>query len=285
MPAFDIDRLRSWIGRSEVTDDTVTTVPVKALSATLDRDDPTPRPGDALPPLWHWLYFLPLHRESELGPDGHAKRGGFLPPVPLPRRMWAGGRFVFHQPLRVGEAVRRTSIVADVTHKQGRTGPLVFVLVRHEIAGESGLALVEEQDIVYREAAGPNEVAAAPRRAPDGAVWRRDIEPDAVLLFRYSALTFNGHRIHYDHLFVTKVEGYPGLIVHGPLIATLLVDLLRRNVEVELARFAFRAVRPLFDTTSFAVCGVPEGDGRAAKVWAQDAEGFLAMEADAEFGR
>jgi 3-methylfumaryl-CoA hydratase len=285
MPAFDIDRLRSWIGRGEVTDDTVTTVPVKALSATLDRDDPSPRPGDALPPLWHWLYFLPLHRESELGEDGHAKRGGFLPPVPLPRRMWAGGRFVFHQPLRVGEVIRRTSIVADVTHKQGRTGPLVFVRVRHEIAGENGLAVVEEQDIVYREAAGPNEAAAAPRRAPDGAVWRRDIEPDAVLLFRYSALTFNGHRIHYDHPFVTKVEGYPGLIVHGPLIATLLVDLLRRNVEAGMTRFAFRAVRPLFDTTSFAVCGVPEGDGRAAKVWAQDAEGFLAMEADAEFGR
>jgi 3-methylfumaryl-CoA hydratase len=285
MVALDVDHLRSWIGRNEVTDDTVTTVPVQALSATLDRDDPTPRPGDALPPLWHWLYFLPLHRQSELGPDGHAKRGGFLPPVPLPRRMWAGGRFVFHQPLRVGEAVRRTSIVADVTHKQGRTGPLVFVLVRHEIAGENGLALVEEQDIVYREAAGPNEPAAAPRRVPDGAVWRRDIDPDAVLLFRYSALTFNGHRIHYDHLFVTKVEGYPGLIVHGPLIATLLVDLLRRNVEAPLTRFAFRAVRPLFDTTSFAVCGVPEGDGRAAKVWAQDAEGFLAMEADAEFSR
>jgi 3-methylfumaryl-CoA hydratase len=285
MPAFDIDRLRSWIGRSEVTDDTVTTVPVKALSATLDRDDPSPRPGDALPPLWHWLYFLPLHRESELGEDGHAKRGGFLPPVPLPRRMWAGGRFVFHQPLRVGEVIRRTSIVADVTHKQGRTGPLVFVRVRHEIAGENGLAVVEEQDIVYREAAGPNEAAAAPRRAPDGAVWRRDIEPDAVLLFRYSALTFNGHRIHYDHPFVTKVEGYPGLIVHGPLIATLLVDLLRRNVEAGMTRFAFRAVRPLFDTARFAVCGVPEGDGKAAKVWAQDAEGLLAMEADAEFGR
>ncbi|MBV8459119.1 MAG: MaoC family dehydratase N-terminal domain-containing protein, partial [Acetobacteraceae bacterium] len=173
MPAFDIDHLRSWIGRSEVTDDTVTTVPVKALSATLDRDDSSPRPGDALPPLWHWLYFLPLHRESELGLDGHAKLGGFLPPVPLPRRMWAGGRFVFHQPLRVNEAIRRTSIVADVTYKEGRTGPLVFVLVRHEIAGENGLALVEEQDIVYREAAGPNEVAAAPRRAPNRAVWWR----------------------------------------------------------------------------------------------------------------
>lgn len=285
MVGFDIDHLRSWIGRSEVADDTVTTVPVKALSATLDRDDPSPRAGDPLPPLWHWLYFLPLHRQSELGPDGHAKRGGFLPPVPLPRRMWAGGRFVFHQSLRVGEAIQRTSTVADVTHKQGRTGPLVFVLVRHEIAGENGLALVEEQDIVYREVAAANEARTEPKRAPAGAVWRREIVPDAVLLFRYSALTFNGHRIHYDHPFVTKVEGYPGLIVHGPLIATLLVDLLRRNIEAGLTRFAFRAVRPLFDTAPFAVCGVPEGDGRAAKVWAQDAEGFLAMEAEAEFGR
>jgi 3-methylfumaryl-CoA hydratase len=285
MVGLDIDHLRSWIGRSEVAEDSVTTVPVKALSATLDRDDPDPYAGDPLPPLWHWLYFLPLHRQSELGPDGHVERGGFLPPVPLPRRMWAGGRFVFHRPLLLGEAIRRTSTVADVNHKQGRTGPLVFVLVRHEIAGENGLALVEEQDIVYREAPGPNESAAAPRRAPVGAVWRSEIVPDAVLLFRYSALTFNGHRIHYDHPFVTKVEGYPGLIVHGPLIATLLVDLLRRNVETPLMRFAFRGVRPLFDMASFAVCGMPVGDGGAAKVWAQDAEGFVAMEADAEFSR
>jgi hydroxyacyl-ACP dehydratase HTD2-like protein with hotdog domain len=159
--ALDIDHLKSWVGRQEVTEDAVTPVPVAALSATLDRDDPRPRPGDPLPPLWHWLYFLPLHRQSEIGPDGHARRGGFLPPVPLPRRMWAGGRFDFRRPLRVGEAIRRTSTIADVTHKAGRTGPLVFVLVRHEVAGEDGgPALVEEHDIVYREAPAPGEAAA-----------------------------------------------------------------------------------------------------------------------------
>ena len=272
MPSIEIDRLKDWIGRSETVEDVVTPVPVAALSATLHRDDPRPRPGDPLPPLWHWLYFLPLHRQSEIGADGHAKRGGFLPPVPLPRRMWAGGRFTFRRPLRVGEAIRRTSTIAEVTHKAGRSGDLVFVLVRHEIGGEDGLALVEEHDIVYRGAPAPGELPPALRPAPAGAAWRRGIVPDDVLLFRYSALTFNGHRIHYDRRYVTEVEGYPGLIVHGPLIATLLVDLLRRNVEAPLTRFAFRAVRPLFDTAPFAVCGAP------------GAEGFLAMQAEAEFG-
>ncbi len=278
-----IDHLRAWIGRSETVHDRVTPVPVAALAATLDRDDPPPVPGDALPPLWHWLYFLPLHRQSELGPDGHAKRGGFLPPVPLPRRMWAGGRFVFHHPLRVGEAISRTSTIADVTHKAGRSGDLVFVRVRHEIAGaDAAVAITEEHDIVYREAPRPGEAAAAPAAAPAGPAWRRDIVPDDVLLFRYSALTFNGHRIHYDRRYATTVEGYPGLVVHGPLIATLLVDLLRWSVAAPLAQFRFRAIRPLFDVAPFAVCGAPKAGGAA--VWAQDAEGLVTMQAEAVFG-
>jgi 3-methylfumaryl-CoA hydratase len=282
---LDIDHLRRWTGRREVAEDIATPVPVAALSATLDRDDPPPRAGDPLPPLWHWLYFLPLHRHSEIGPDGHAKRGGFLPPVPLPRRMWAGGRFTFRRPLRIGEAIRRTSTIAEVSHKSGRSGDLVFVLVRHEVAGaEGGIAVAEEHDIVYRAAPQPGEMAAAPRPAPARAAWRRDIAPDAVLLFRYSALTFNGHRIHYDRRYAAEIEGYPGLVVHGPLIATLLVDLLRRNVPVPITRFRFRAVRPLFDTAPFAVCGAPVTDGAGASVWAQDAEGLLAMEAEAAFG-
>ncbi len=280
--SLDIDHLKSWIGRSEFVADTVTPVPVAALSATLDRDDPPPRPGDPLPPLWHWLYFLPLHRQSELGPDGHAKHGGFLPPVELPRRMWAGGRFTFHQPLHVGEAIRRTSTIADVSHKEGRTGSLVFVLVRHEIAGESGLAITEEHDIVYRQAPHPDD-PVPPRRAPENALWRRRIDPDAVLLFRYSALTFNGHRIHYDRRYVMDVENYPGLIVHGPLLATLLVDLLRRNVPAPLSSFGFRAIRPLFDTAPFALAGTPDPATAGATLWAEDAEGFLAMQAEARF--
>lgn len=282
--SLDVAYLRSWIGRTEVRQDCVTPVPVAALSATLDRDDPAPRPGAALPPLWHWLYFLPLHRQSEIGPDGHALRGGFLPPVPLPRRMWAGGRLTFHRPLRIGEAIRRASTVTDVTHKAGRSGDLVFVRLRHEISGEDGLALTEEHDIVYRDAPRPGEPAPTLRLAPQGAAWRRAIIPDDVLLFRYSALTFNGHRIHYDRRYVREVEGYPGLVVHGPLIATLLADLLRRNVATPLATFGFRAVCPLFDSARFAVCGrlQPQGDG--ASLWAEDAGGFLAMEAAASFG-
>jgi 3-methylfumaryl-CoA hydratase len=279
----DLDYLRRWIGRSETTGDEVRAAPVAALSATLDRDDPAPRPGDPLPPLWHWLFFLPLHRQSEIGPDGHAWRGGFLPPVTLPRRMWAGGRLRFHRPLRIGAAIRRTSTIVDVTCKSGRSGALVFVLVRHEIADADGVALSEEHDIVYRDAPRPDAPPAASRPAPHDAAWRRGIVPDPVLLFRYSALTFNGHRIHYDRNYATGVESYPGLVVHGPLIATLLADLLRRNDPRPLVEFRFRAVRPLFDTTPFAVCGAPTPMGDGARLWAEDAEGHLAMEAEAHF--
>jgi 3-methylfumaryl-CoA hydratase len=212
--SIEIDHLRSWIGREEVAEDVITSVPVAALAATLDRDDPKPQSGNELPPLWHWLYFLPTVRQSELAPDGHAKRGGFLPPVPLPRRMWAGARFEFHRPLHIGEAIVRKSTIADVSTKDSRVGPLIFVLVRHEITGPAGLALVEEHDIVYREAPSSSEVAPQPPAAPTGAVWRRAIHADEVMLFRYSALIFVGHRIHYDRRYATEVEGYPGLVVH-----------------------------------------------------------------------
>ena len=278
--SLDIDHLRSWIGKQETLHDRATLVPVAALSATLDRDDALPKPGDPLPPLWHWLYFLPLARQSEIGPDGHPKRGGFLPPVPLPRRMWAGGRFSFIKPIELNEKITRTSTIADVTVKQGRAGALCFVLVRHEVHGENGLALTEEHDIVYRDAPAPNEPPPAPKTAPVDGVWHRDIAPDDVLLFRYSALTFNGHRIHYDRQYVTQVEGYPGLIVHGPLIATLLVDLLRRNTDRALKSFKFRAVSPLFDIAPFSVHGRPGADGSVA-LWARNAAGGVAMEAEA----
>jgi 3-methylfumaryl-CoA hydratase len=278
-------QLRSWEGRSETLHDEITAAPVRNLAATLDRDDPPPVPGTALPPLWHWLYFLPGARQSELGPDGHPRRGGFLPPVPLPRRMWAGGRLVWHAPLHVGEAVQRTSRIVSVTHKSGRSGDLLFVLVRHELANAQGLALTEEHDIVYRAAPRPGDPVPPPQRAPEGAVWTRGIVPDDVLLFRYSALTFNGHRIHYDRKYVTEVEGYPGLIVHGPLIATLLVDLARRQrPDAVLRKFSFKAVRPTFDLHPFRVNGRPSQDGASAQLWAQDHEGWLTMQGEAEFG-
>jgi 3-methylfumaryl-CoA hydratase len=284
LDADGLAALQAWQGRSETLHDEITAAPLRALSATLDRDDAAPDTGTRLPELWHWLYFLPHHRQSEIGPDGHARRGGFLPPVPLPRRMWAGGRFAWEaaNPLRVGDAVRRVSTIASVTHKAGRSGALVFVCVRHEVHNAHGLALTEEHDIVYRAAAAPGEAAPAPTPAPADAAFSRTVVPDDVLLFRYSALTFNGHRIHYDRRYVTEVEGYPGLIVHGPLIATLLVDLLRRErPDAVLSHFEFRAVRPTFDTAPFRLHGRPEADGKTFHLWGEDADGWLTMSATA----
>lgn len=271
--------LQDWVGHTETREDVVTAAPAAALAAALDRDSPYPRPGDPVPPLWHWLWFLPHDRASSLAADGHVRRGGFLPPVPLPHRMWAGGRFELHHPLRIGDAVRRTSRVAAVHSKQGRTGPLVFVVVRHEIQNAAGLAIVEEQDLVYR--GHPSSAARARKPAAHRAAWTRTIHPGDVLLFRYSALTFNSHRIHYDRRFATEVEGYPGLVVHGPLIATLILELLAEHVpRARAARFEFRAEYPLFDTAPFRVCGAPDESGNAVRLWAED-DGGLALTASA----
>jgi 3-methylfumaryl-CoA hydratase len=275
--------LSDWIGRSEHRHDVIGVVPVQALHVTLDHPAASAAgPGAPLPPLWHWLSFLPMPRQSELGPDGHALRGGFLPPVPLPRRMWAGGRFEFRTPLRVGDAVARRSTIEQVAPKSGRSGPLVFVTVRHELHanGAEEPALVEWHDIVYRAAKRPGDADPPPIAADTGAPWQRRLVPDDVLLFRYSALTFNGHRIHYDRRYVTEVEGYPGLVVHGPLIATLLLDLLRREAPAaELASFRFTALRPSFDGRPLQLNG--RRDGATVTLWAQDHDGWLTMRASA----
>ena len=314
LDAPTLAHLQGWAGKTETLSDDIAAAPVRGLSATLDREDPLPITGTALPPLWHWLFFLPQPRQSEIGPDGHARRGGFLPPVPLPRRMWAGGRLQWHQdnPLVVGDGVKRISRIESVTHKAGRTGDLLFVLVKHEVSNAKGLALTEEHDIVYRAApqaptlgtgvsslppegvlaarggpspfAQPGDPVPPPVAAEKGAAWQREITPDDVLLFRYSALTFNGHRIHYDRKYVTEVEGYPGLIVHGPLIATLLVDLVRRQAPagVFIKSFNFKAVRPTFDLHPFKLNGQPSADGKTVRLWAEDHEGWLTMQATAE---
>lgn len=265
----------NWIGKTETCRDLITAWPLSALAATLDRDVPR----DVVPPLWHWLYFLPTHRQSELGPDGHGRRGEFLPPVELPRRMWAGGRFEFavdpSAALRVGDRAERTSTIVSVQEKQGRSGALVFVVVRHEVRTERGLALSEEHDIVYRDHPTGNE-AAVPQAQAGEFEWERVVHPDDVLLFRYSALTFNGHRIHYDRRYCTEVEHYQGLVVHGPLVATMLLELVPEAV----AKFSFRAVSPLFDTEAFHVRGRLEGNG--ASLYACTAAGRLAMTASAE---
>jgi 3-methylfumaryl-CoA hydratase len=279
----DIATLKTWIGRSETRQERLAPFGANALAATLDRTDPPYLEGSALPPLWHWLHFLPVHPMREIGPDGHPEKGGFLPPVTLPRRMWAGSRLSFRRPLVLGEDATRISTIAKVDHKAGRTGELVFVTVQHQLSGADGLAIEEEHNIVYRAAAQPGAPPPVPVAAPVEADWRRPIHPDAVLLFRYSALTFNAHRIHYDLDYVTRVEGYPGLIVHGPLIATLLLDGLRRQrPEARVTRFTFRAAAPIFHIDDFSVCGAFTGPGKA-KLWAEKTGGALCMEAEAEF--
>ena len=279
----EFDQLRQWVGRKESQTDTITAWPVAALSATLDRKDPEPRPGDALPPGWHWLYFLETKPASELGPDGHPKRGGFLPPVPLPRRMWAGGRIEFLQPLRIGDAVRRDSEIISVESKHGRSGDLVFVTVRHTVSTGDEIAVREEHDIVYRDAAKPGEPPPQGKPAPANAAWRRALVGDPVLLFRYSALIFNAHRIHYDLDYVRDEEHYPGLIVHGPLQTTLLLDLCRRHEPRPVQRLEYRALYPVFHTERFTVNGNPGADGASADLWTANAAGNYAMTGTAVF--
>ncbi|WP_423455094.1 FAS1-like dehydratase domain-containing protein [Ottowia sp. VDI28] len=270
----------AWVGRTEESTDQIVQTPIRLMQAMLDAADPSELP-QCLPPLWHWLYFLPGERQSNIGADGHPRRGGFLPPVTLPRRMWAGGRLGFLRPLRVGEPVRRISRIKSVQEKSGRSGSLVFVTVLHEVSDGQGVAIREEQDIVYRDPPAPGAPAPQPAAVPADGQFSRTIIPDPVLLMRYSALTFNGHRIHYDRSYVMQEEGYPGLVVHGPLIATLLLEELRRTCPGKTVKtFEFKAVSPLFDTASFAVNG--RLDGNKARLWASGPQGQLAMQANAE---
>jgi len=238
-----------WIGRQDKVEDVIDPRPARYLAATLGRKVPL-EDGDALPPLWHWAYFVDARPPSELGRDGHPARGGFLPPVALPRRMWAGGRFTFARPLRIGKPARKVSTIANVVEKQGRSGALCFVTVRHEVSQADAVCFVEEHDIVYREDPAADAPVAAPAMAPETAEWSEDVTPSPVLLYRYSAATFNGHRIHYDPEYARQVEGYEG--------------------------FA-----PIAGPAPFAVQGLVSK--AAASLWARRADGAVAMDAQAVF--
>lgn len=279
---IDLDFLRGWIGTTASTQDRIAPFPANALAATLDCADSPCVAGSPLPPLWHWAYFLPVFALGDAGSDGHEALGSFLPPVPLPRRMWAGGRLRFLAPLRIGRTLAKVSTVAAVDHKPGRSGDLVFVTVQHRILDGDLPCLEEAHDIVYRAAPAPGAPRPVPPAAPETSAFRREIRPDPVLLFRYSALTFNGHRIHYDRRFCRETEGYPGLVVHGPLLATLLLDLLRRErPEACVAAFDFRAEAPVFDTDPFTLHGTPRADGSVA-LWVRRHDGARAMTATAK---
>ncbi|MEM7472079.1 MAG: MaoC family dehydratase N-terminal domain-containing protein [Pseudomonadota bacterium] len=271
--------LQTWMGRTDWFEDVLRAAPAQFMQATLDAQ-PTLRIGDTLPPLWHWLYFLDAKPLSELGRDAHPRRGGFLPPVALPRRMWAGGRFEFHTPLSLGKAVEKRSVIKAISEKNGRSGPLCFVTVGHEVWQDGTCALSEEQDLVFRDDPDPNAPQPAPEMAPDGAEFSQTLTPSEVMLFRYSALTFNGHRIHYDVDYARQVEGYRGLVFHGPLIATLLSGLAEARLGRALTRFDYRALTPLDSLEPFELQGRTDGEGLS--LWARRADGAMAMRATAE---
>jgi len=277
----DDGELKAWIGRETLAQDVLTTGQVQGLLATTTSSESKPSPGSAAPLLSHWLSFLAYPPVDGLGPDGHPHRGGFLPPVALPRRMWAGGALEFVRPLRIGEPLERRSRIGDVQMKSGRSGDLVLVSIDHDISDRQGLVLRERQDLVYRAAPDPSVPAPEGAPAPCNEAWRRVFKGTSVVLFRYSALTFNAHRIHYDRPYATGVEGYPGLVVHGPLIATLLLqELCAQRPDLDVASFTFRALRPIFDDGDFDLCGSFGPDG-AARLFARDHAGTLAMEASA----
>lgn len=274
---IDIDHLRQWISRCEVRSELLTPAIAERFMATFDLQGEAGN-GDVAPLLIHLCLAPGVVPTRELGPDGHPARGGFLPPVPLSRRMWAGGAFTFHDDIRIGETVTRRSEILDVTLKEGRTGPLCFVTVKHRIESDGRFVLTERQDIVYRGADRPGAAKTAPPPAGHGA-HRFEITPSAALLFRYSALTFNGHRIHYDAPYVRDEEGYPGLIVHGPMQATMLVQLAARIMGRRPDRFEFRSLSPLFDDAPFTL-NASEEEGRL-RLWTSYADGPVAMIAHA----
>ena len=267
-----------WEGRTESVLDTVAPTPARAMAATLGRD-PAQRfaPGAELTPLWTWLYFLPLAPMGAVGPDGHPRRGGFLPPIELPRRMWAGSRCTFHAPVHIGDDIARTSTILKITEKSGAAGPLIFVTVLHEISALGRAVMREEQDIVYMNIPARWQ-PPAPTPLPECA-WQESVDIGPVFLFRFSALTFNGHRIHYDRTYAMEVEKYPGLVVHGPAQAVLLFDAAtRRHPERRPAAFSFRGVRPLFDFDRISLNGAPRDDG-GLDLFTANAEDAVGMQA------
>lgn len=267
------------VGRSRTLQDRFDPWRAAALHAALDLPVAAPGAGAPLPHFHHWIYFLEAEPGRALGRDGHPAKGGFMPDIGLPRRMWAGGRLTFHAPLRIGAEAERTTVIESIARKTGRSGPLVFVTLRHEIRAEGALAVVELQDVVYREDPAPGAPQPAPASAPEGETRSRRVTLGSVPLFRYSALTFNGHRIHYDRDYAREVEGYPGLVVHGPLIAQLLLALAEEEIG-PAAAFEFRARAPAFDFEEITLAAADEGG--VCRPWAKGPDGRLLIEGHAE---
>lgn len=270
--------LSKWIGRQRIERDFVAPNQAMAMAATLDLDPDAFDEGAVLPEFWHWIYFMHPVRRSRLGEDGHELRGDFMPPVELPRRMWAGGRVRFLRPIMISATIDRTSEIVSIDEKHGRSGPLVLTTVRHIIGDAGGPCVEEEQDIVYCEIPKLDESPRQQTILPTGVQWRETFLPDAVTLFRYSALMFNAHRIHFDYPFTTEVEGYRGLLVHGPLTATLLLEAAKRNVQRDLASFRYRGLAPLFNDELITLAGSNTKQKNETELWAAGPTGAVAMQ-------
>ena len=275
------NNFEAWIGKKEIQTDFTNIRQVAMMQALLNQQDKHP---DILPHLYHWCYFLPIRDESELAEDGHPKKGDFLPPIPFPKRMWAGGRLSFLAPIQTNQNIRRESEITKIEFKQGKSGNMFFVTVKHQIFAENILAIIEEHDIVYREASNQVQTQATKSQTTETKVYtyKKSYPIDSVTLFRYSAVTFNGHRIHYDRNYCTETEGYPGLVVHGPLMATLLMHTFKNEYpEKIIQHFDFRAIRPVFDFNEFYICG--DIKAQEGKLWIEHADGQPAMQATITF--
>ena len=283
---IDVNDYKEWIGKTLESKDELSLSPLNRMAATLDNQLREFRLGEDIPPLWHWLYFLESTPQSMLAEDGHAKKGSFLPPITLPRRMWAGSRFNFKKSLKAGDIVSRTSSIKDISVKQGKTGTLVFVNVSHDISTNAGLALSEEHDIVFREKSKATTTTLTTKKSDIKPDFSETFIPNPTILFRYSALTFNAHRIHYDRGYVTDTEGYPGLLVHGPLLATLLIENFRKHYSnLKILSFEFKAIHPVFDLNPFKICSTNLDSNNNASLWIEDHEGNLCMRASVSIER
>ena len=284
MTTIDLEHLRTWIGRSVDDEDALDVRHARLMAAALGLDQLALQPGVPLPPLWHWLYFLQGLPPNELGPDSHPARGGFLPPVPLGNRMWAGGQLTFHRELPLGATVSKRSQVVAVDHKRGRSGDLVFVTVQHDVLLAGQLAVSELHNIVFKAPSPPHaapEPIAQPRPMP---IATEAFTPNSTTLFRYSALTFNGHRIHYDVDYCRETEGYSALVIHGPLTATLLAGLAQRVAMQPLRRFEYRGLRPALLGQTLQLEATPDPTETGGfLLHAVLADGTACMEAKASF--
>ena len=282
--AESLESFKRYIGKSETATDVVTASTLVKFAATLGLENPPLEKGASIPPGWYGGFFPASHRPSQMRLDGQASGGGIVPPIPLPRRRIGGTRMTFHEPLRVGDEIKRVTEIADLQIDDGPAGAMVKIIERNSISNSRGLAIVEERDMVMLSEARAEASSSTPPQIPTQATWQQVVEPTAPLLFRFSAIRFNSHRIHYDRTYVTQVEKLPGLVVQSSLTSQLMIEMCRKELpNRQLASFGFQSVRQIYDTGRFTIAGTPAADSREATLWALDPDGKLAMIATAKF--